>query len=114
MNIHEYKQLVYDFFTLIFSSGYIKVSVPFVIIISLFIWLTTSYYYKLKINHILQKQSHELILLQNRYSHLNSSTNQNDINSLELYPSLSNYYNIYQVPSAPPQYIVQQSDIRQV
>ncbi len=116
MNFHEYTQLVNDFFKIIFNNKYLKVSIPFIILVIGFIWIITSYYYKWQIKKIKNKATHDLIILQNDMVSRNHQYHQNNQNqqTLELYPSLSNYYSIPQnvnlVATAPPQYIIQQND----
>ena len=125
MNINEYKEIVYEFFRVIFNSKYKIVSIPFIIGVSFFSWLITHLYYKLKISTIHKKYTLENISM---YQQISSLRNSREMASLELYPTLSNYYNIYSnsnpnpnniqpnqnvqtiIASAPPQYIVQQND----
>jgi hypothetical protein len=123
MNIHEYKVIVFDFFYLIFNFKYIKVSVPFIIFISLFWILSLRLYYRTKCKFLEDKFSREYIILQSQLVQLRGR--QNQITTNELYPTLSTYYGIHQnnynqasnynqtsnvVASAPPQYIVAQQD----
>ncbi len=111
MDFHEYTQLVNEFFKIIFNNKYLKVSVPFIALSLGLIWIITSYYYKYQIKKIKNKATHDMIILQNDI--VSRNHNQNN-QSFELYPSLSNYYSIPQnvnlVATAPPQYIVQQND----
>ncbi len=129
MNIHEYKVIVFDFFYLIFNSKYIKVSVPFIIFISLFWILSLRLYYRTKCKFLEDKFSREYLILHTQLVQLRGG--QNQITTNELYPTLSTYYGIHHnnqnqyqyvnysqtdnlVASAPPQYIVAQQDFVQI
>ena len=122
MNIQEYKKLVFNFFSIIFNQDYIKVSIPFVISISIFWIFILRFYYKTKIKFIQDKFSHEYLILHTELVQRRGEITQ--IPTSELYPTLSTYYNINpnqiitneQLPraSAPPQYIVTQGDFSQI
>ena len=120
MNIHEYKNLVYDFFQLFFNSDYIKVSVPFVISISLFWFISFRLYYQTKCKFMNDKFSREYLILHTELVRLRGS--QHQMSTQELYPTLSTHYGIQPnsmvyneiLPSAPPQYIVRQGDFVQI
>ena len=55
MNPHEYEKLINLFLNNIFSSKYIPVTIPFIIIIGCVSCCSSSIYYKKKINDILLK-----------------------------------------------------------
>lgn len=98
MNIQEYKSLVCEFFTLIFGHKYSKVSIPFVISISLFTFMTTTSCYLIKIKKLRKKY-----LLNNLIMYRDSNNNLDVPNVDTNMVSVQNNVQSVIVPSAPPQ-----------